>query len=54
MAVVGPHDHKCEWGKEVGGQKPETKCDGSVLGCIRVLRDTGGFCEVKDPPAVVI
>ena len=54
MAVVGPQIHKCEQGREVEGQKPETKCNGLVLGYIRVLRDAGGLCEVKDPPAVVI
>ena len=53
MVVVGPHIHKCELGREVEGQKPKTEHNGSVLGYIRVLRDAGGFYEVKDPPAVV-
>ena len=52
--VVGPHVHKCEWGREVEGQKPETECNNSVLGYIMVLRDAGGLCEVKDTPAAVI
>ena len=52
--VVGPHVHKCEQGREFEGQKPETECNSSVSGYIRVLRDAGGLCEVKDPPAAVI
>ena len=54
MVVVGPHVHKCEQGREVEGQKPETEHNSSGLGYVRVLRDTGGLCEIKDPPAVVI
>ena len=54
MAVVGPHVHKCEQGREVEGQKPKTEHNSSVSGYIRVLRDAGELCEVKDPPAVVI
>ena len=52
--VVGPHVHKCEQGREVEGQKPETKHNGSGLGYIRVLSDAGWLHEVKDPPAAVI
>ena len=41
-------------GRGVGGQKPKTERDGSVSGCIRALRNAGGFREVRDPPAAVI
>ena len=54
MVVVGPHVHKCEQGREVEGQKPKTKHNGLVSGYIGALRDAGGLCEVKDPPAAVV
>ena len=39
----------------VGGPKLETECNGTVLGCIRVLRGSGGgVCEVTDPLAMVV
>ena len=52
--------HEEQWhsqmqaGREVEGQKPKTELNGLDLGYIRVLRDAGGLCEVKDPLAVVI
>ena len=36
-------------GERVGGQKPETEHDGSVLGCIRALRGGGGWYVVIAP-----
>ena len=53
MVVVGPRVHKCKQGRGVGGQKPETECNSLVSGCIRALRNAGGFSEVGDPPAAV-
>ena len=52
--VVGLRVHKRKRGRGVGGQKRETERDGSVSGCIRALRNAGGFHEVRDPPAAVI
>ena len=54
MGAVGSHVHKRKWGRVVGGPKLETERDGTVSGCIWVLRGRGGFCGVTDPPAVVI
>ena len=54
MGVVGPRVHKREQRRGTGNPKLETERDGSVSGCIGVLRSRGGFCGVTDPPAMVI
>ena len=51
---MGLHVQEHKWWRGVGSLKPETKYDGSVLGCIRVLEDIGGFCGLIDPPAMII
>src|SRR5882762_8744878 len=49
IVVVGLRVCKYEAVERVGGQKPETERDGSVLGCIWALRGEGGWYVVISP-----